>query len=193
MSNTNTAVKPVVEPVAEPVAQTQSPAGNEDKVSYATHQKLLDEKKTIQRELEKFKKQSEIENEKKLEEEGKFKELLEAKEKRLSELEGVNEKLQRHEERAKKKIEEVIKELPDSFKNLILKFDGDLDEKLSYAEELKKELGKKTSSPASERPGGGAAPEITIDMINNEKDIVKKMEMMTILKQTMPQEYAKLN
>lgn len=156
------------------------------------NREILGEKKKLQKALQDLQTKMNSEYEKKLAEDGKLKEALDLKDKRLKELEMAQEKLLKYEEKATLNLKEILKKMPESIQKLIEGFNGDLSEKLQYAEQLKLEFTKKNNSIGSERPGGNVNIDINLDDIKKEKDNVKKAEMMFALKQKDPQAYQRL-
>jgi len=148
-------------PVEEssPAGKPENPGDEgrgDDRVSYESFTKALDEKKAAQRKLAEFERKEKEREEALLQEQGKFKELLEERQKELDSLKPGAERWTKYEERITSKIETIRKGLPETKAKWLDKFQGDIVDKLDMAEELAAEA---TTKPpiASDRPGGKGA------------------------------------
>ena len=132
---------------------------------------------------------------KKLEEEGKFKELLLEREKELEALKPLKELTEKYESSFKAQFEEELKGLSETMTEMINKAGGNYAEKLDFAKKLKSEMGVKSNSPGAEAPGTsytGGDSKALLESIRTEKDMVKKSEMIYELKSKNPQLYNQL-
>jgi chromosome segregation ATPase len=123
-------------------------------------------------------------------EQGKYKELLEEREKKLAELSPLPEKVTKYEQVFKGQLEAEIKDLPETLSKLILDSGKDVAEQLEMARSLKAELGKSTSSPGAERPGGDVMTQDVsqlVDKYKKETDIMKRSVMLQEIKLKMPE------
>lgn len=130
--------------------------------------------------------------EKKLEEEGKIKELLEIKDKELEALKPIKDLNIKYEETFKKQLEEELKGLSDNMVAMVNGAGQNYAEKLAYAKTVKSEMSVSKNSPGFEAPGTsytGGDHKIAINEIRNEKDMIKKAEMLFQLKNKNKQIY----
>jgi len=114
-------------------------------------------------ELEQLKEEKRLNDEAKMLEDGKLKELLESKDKELKSLKPLEDKVTSYEGYFIAQLEEVMKELPETQRELISSTDMDVAKKLEWSQKLIKEVNGLKPIPDSVRPGG-KAPEDKIDM-----------------------------
>ena len=146
-------------------------------------------------EYTKLKAEIEANKEKELSEQGKFKELLEDREKKLQELSPLADKVKKYEEVLSKDLEKEIDTLPETLKKMISESGKDKAEQLEMARSLRAELGQSTSSPGVERPGGDVMTQDVqslVDKYRAETDMMVKMGMLAEIKAKFPEVYKKL-
>lgn len=114
-------------------------------------------------ELEKLKAEKKASEEQKMIEDGKLKELLEARESELKELTPLKDKVSSYEAFFESELEQNLKELPEAQAELINATKMDVAKKLEWAKKLQKEVNGLKPTIDSVRPGG-KAPEDKIDM-----------------------------
>lgn len=152
----------VIEPVEEqPTANAESVTTEEvrnPEAVLAKNKELLGTIKGLKNELSEFKTAQEKAREQKLVEDGKYKELLEEKEKQLSDLMGVKERADKYDAYFQSKLEKAKEGLSDVQAKLVEGFNGSLEEKLQMAEELQSSIPQRTSSPGAARPGSNDSP-----------------------------------
>ena len=125
----------------------------EDKVAYSSYKKLLNEKKSLKKRFDELEAERKKNEDAKLLEEGKYKDLLESKEKELTELQGAAEERDGYREFFEKKLESTLEGLTDLQKKAVNGFNGTISEKLEMAEEFKGTVSTPSaSSPGSSRP-----------------------------------------
>lgn len=142
-----------------------------------------------------LKEQIEANKKKELEEQGKYKELLEDRETKLKEMLPLADKVKKYEEVLSKDLEKEIETLPETLKKMISESGKDKAEQLEMARSLRAELGQSTSSPGTERPGGDVATQDVqslVDKYRVETDMNIKMGMLYDIKAKFPEVYKKL-
>jgi hypothetical protein len=110
--------------------------------------------KEIQTELESLKAEREAEKQRKMEEDGKLKELLDIKSKELEELQGVKKEKELYDSIFKEQLETAIGKLSTTQAELIAESGLSIGDKLKWANRLAQESTTKKDSPDSTRPGG---------------------------------------
>jgi len=114
-------------------------------------------------ELETLKAEKKASEEQKMVEDGKLKELLDSKEVELKELSPLKDKVTSYEAYFTGQLEEQLKELPDTQRELIESTNMDVAKKLEWVQKLQKEVNGLKPTIDSVRPGGNA-PDEKIDM-----------------------------
>ena len=125
------------------------------------------------------------EQEAKLKEEGRYKELLEAQTEKINNLTAYEEKVQKYETYFETQLEEAKKGLSEGLIEVVNNSTGSPADKLNLVSKLKAEMGQVSNSPGSDRPAGGAtAGDVSslVDQIKNEPDMKKKAGMIFEMK-----------
>jgi len=125
------------------------------------------------------------EQEAKLKEEGRYKELLEAQTEKINSLTAYEEKVQKYETYFETQLEEAKKGLSEGLIEVVNNSTGSPADKLNLVSKLKAEMGQVSNSPGSDRPAGGAtAGDVSslVDQIKNEPDMKKKAGMIFEMK-----------
>ena len=132
----------------------------------------------------------------KLADEGKYKEILEAKDKELSEMKVDKELLDKYEIVFKKDLDDEIKGLGESTVKMILESGKPVADQLEMARAIRKESGLNSNSPASQKAGGGLSDSNGEDAItkeyNEERDPLKRANLYMEIKEKMPHLITKL-
>jgi hypothetical protein len=127
------------------------------------------------------------EQEAKLVEDGKLKELLEKKEQELAELQGIKETNDEYEQTFKEQLEAAKKKLKPELVQLLNEESGlTIAKKLKWANQLMKENLARTASPDSKRPGGDAVEE---DIKLSEYSGTEGRKKLVALKSSNPTKY----
>ena len=154
------------EPATEPTATTETVTTEEvrnPEAVLAKNKELLGQLKSLKSELTEFKTAQESAREQKLAEEGKYKELLEEKEKQLADLVPVKEKADNYDAYFEKRLEEAKEGLTEIQIKAVEGFNGSLADKVAMADEFKGVTPTRTSSPGAERPGSNTSPKFNLD------------------------------
>ena len=147
---------PAEQPEATPVEEVKNPEAVLNK-----NRELLADMKKLRDRLASVEQKEQEEREKKMQEEGKLKELLEEKEKKIADLSKLEERLKAQDEYFNKRLEDVTSGLDETQKALIEGYSGDVAQKLELAQKL---AGSSTAQPiASGRAGGSAVNEADLD------------------------------
>lgn len=132
----------------------------------------------------------------KLAEEGKYKELLEAKDKELDEYKVDKSLLDKYEAVFKIDLENELKGLGESTVKMITDSGKPIADQLEMAREIRKENGLNTNSPASAKAGGSLSDskgeEAILKEYHEERDHLKKLNMLEEIKTKMPHVYEKI-
>ena len=160
---------------ATPETTQEAPKVENPEAVLAKNKELLGELKAAKKALGEFEALKAKEAEEKLAEEGKYKELLEAKEKKISELSSLEEKASKYDDYFGKELEKAVEQLGETQKALIEKYNGDASEKLVMAQALLDESGKSARKEpvVSGRAGGSgsayASPELNPDKYSSKQ------------------------
>ena len=121
--------------------------------------------------------------------EGQYKELYESQKEEVETLKSAKARLDAIEEQFQEKLENEMKNLTETQKEIVSSLQADVETKLNYVDKLKKEMNINRSSPASDRPNlSGAQLQTDImEKINEEKDIRKRTKMLFELKRKNPE------
>ena len=125
------------------------------------------------------------EQEAKLKEEGRYKELLEQQTEKIINLTAYEEKVKKYESYFEAQLEDAKKGLSEGLIEVVNNSNGSPADKLVLVSKLKAEMGQVTNSPGSDRPAGGAtAGDVStlVNQIKNEPDIRKRSTMIFELK-----------
>jgi hypothetical protein len=148
-------------------------------------------------ELKEVKEQYEEDQKKKLEEDGKLKELVDMQSKEIEELKLIKEANAKYEAYFQDKLDQEIKGLGKETTELILSSDKTISDKLEAVRKIKAEINKNTNSPASVRIGntdgnGNVNLETMLSKIKNESDMKKKTKMIFEVKDKYPGLYEQI-
>lgn len=143
--------------------------------------------------LEEMEKNFKEEKEKKMQEEGKLKELLGEKNKEIETLKPEAEKSKGYAEFFTEMLDNELKGLDEKYIKLIQSANVDIKEKYEMAKQFRIDINKRGESPASNPPGGEfTMNESLVDQYKKEKDINKKMDMLTEAEKRDPALYQKM-
>lgn len=125
------------------------------------------------------------EQEAKLKEEGRYKELLEQQTEKINNLTAYEEKVKKYESYFETQLEDAKKGLSEGLIEVVNNSTGSPADKLALVSKLKSEMGQVTNSPGSDRPAGGAtAGDVStlVNQIKNEPDMRKRAGMIFEMK-----------
>lgn len=140
--------EPTVQATTTPVEEVRDP-----QAVLAKNRELIGIQKELKEKLRLFEADKKAAEEAKLQEEGKYKELLEAKEKELAELQSATEERDSYRAYFEAKLEKAKEGLTDLQIKAVDGFNGSLSDKVAMAEEFKGTTERPTSSPGASRPG----------------------------------------
>lgn len=128
----------------------------------------------------------------KLADEGKYKELLDAKDEELAEFKTDKTLLGQYEAVFQKNLDDELKGLGESTIKMINESGKSVVEKLEMTQAIKKEAGLNTNSPGGERPGaasGTKGEDAILKEYNSETDKLKKVKLLKEIRIKMPELY----
>ena len=147
-------------------------------------ERLRDENKTTRLKAAEYEKKladeaaaRKVEEEKKLVDDGKLKELLTVKEKEIAALKAIEEKNKSYEGFFSKQLEEKLKTLSETQREMITDSGQDLAKKLEWADKLNAERGIGTDSPG----GTPSRKDSSLSLVQKFKDAKNTQERAAIL------------
>lgn len=129
-------------------------------------------------ELDRIKAEYDKEKQRKLEEDGKLKEIIELKDKELQNFQGTKEKMEKYEKYFSDRLEAEMKGLTETQIEELNSYNLSVEEKLKWINNRKAEKGISVNSPSSERPGGGVKDYAAVIKEYLEGNLKKKSEIL---------------